>query len=183
VLGAGQRGGVDVTAARKMPAQRPGRSEQEVCSPPEFIRAVEKRFGAIKFDFAATRANAVVPHFFGPGSPIAEDALAATTNWQGRGLGYLNHPFGQTQHFVARCRRESVAFGPRRDGGAEILQLCPAAVSTDWFADHVHLKAFVVFIRPRIVFTGHATGFPKDLALFHWGPKVVPGYETWRWDS
>lgn len=172
-----------MSIARKMPVQKPGKSEQEVLTPPEFLRAIEKRFGPIKFDFAANGANAVAPKFFGPGSSIAEDALAAIANWQGRGLGWLNHPFGVSQHWVARCRRESIPFGPRRDGGAEIVQLCPAAVSTDWFAEHVHLKAFVLFVRPRIVFIDHEQGFPKDLAVFHWGPKVVPGYDTWKWNE
>ena len=172
-----------MTATRKMPRQKPGESEQEVCTPPEFLRAVEKRFGPIKFDLAATRENAVAPQFFGPGSKIAEDALAATANWQGRGIAWLNPPFGMIRHFAARCRRESIPFGPRRDGGAEILMLGPAAVCTEWFTEHVYLKAHVYFVRPRIVFVGQETGFPMGLILVHFGPKVVAGFTSWRWDE
>jgi len=61
---------------RTMPAQRPGRSEQTVCTPREFLDAVEKRFGPIRIDLAATAENKVALLHLGPGSPIAEDALA-----------------------------------------------------------------------------------------------------------
>jgi hypothetical protein len=166
-----------------MPAQKPGESRQDYQTPKEFISAVENRFGEIRFDFAASRENAIHPNYFGPGSRLAEDALAPTANWQGRGLGWLNPPFGLADHFAARCHREALPFGPRRDGGAEILLLVPAAVCTEWFTAHVYLRSRVFFLRPRITFVGEKAGYPMGLILAHFSPKVTPGFETWRWDG
>lgn len=164
-----------------MPTQRPGRSEQDVRTPMEFLRACRERWGRpFAHDLAASLSSSVAPTWFGP-QGVAGDALAPETNWQRPGLLWLNPPFGLVGLFAARCRRESVAFGPRGSGGAEILMLSPASVSTDWFAEHVHDKARVIFLRPRIAFVGHEQAFPKDLALFHFGPRVVPGFEAWRW--
>jgi hypothetical protein len=47
-----------VRGARTVPRQKPHQSEQDVGTPWELIRAVEARFGAIKFDLAATEENA-----------------------------------------------------------------------------------------------------------------------------
>jgi hypothetical protein len=48
-----------------------------------------------------------------------------------------------------------------------------------WFAQHVHDKALIVALRPRLTFVGHATPFPKDIILAIFGEQ--PGFDTWRW--
>jgi hypothetical protein len=128
-------------------------------------------------DLAANAENTVAPTWFGPGSPIAEDALASATDWRRDGLLWCNPPFGLSDHFAARIRRESLRHG------IEVLLLTPAAVCTEWFTASVHLRAAVYFVRPRVKFVGQETGFPMGLVISHFGPKVVPGYTSWRWDK
>ena len=79
--------------ARVMPAQKPHRSVQVVETPWEFIDAVEKRFGKIVFDLAATLDNCKVrkPAFkkgyyhYGPGSRIGRGRCSqARLGWVGR---------------------------------------------------------------------------------------------------
>lgn len=165
-----------------MPKQNPNRSNQVVCTPPEFLAAVVKRFGAIVHDAAATARNRVAKTWFGPGSPLGEDALDPRTNWQIPGLIFLNPPFGILGAFAARCRRETHMVG-RKPALPEILMLSPAAVSTEWYHDYVWGKAMVYALRPRITFVGEAQGFPKDLAVFHFGPNVAPGFTCWDWKT
>ena len=160
---------------RAMPAQKPGKSEQAVQTPPEFLAAVARRFGPIRWDLAANASNHVAPGWYGPGSPDGEDALAQ--DWSKRGgVLFLNPEFGNIPPFA----KLAAEFGPR---GARTKMLVPAAVSTEWWVKFVHQRALVLFLRPRIKFVGHDAGFPKDLALCAYGPWVAPGYSTWRWDA
>lgn len=160
---------------RTMPAQRPGSSEQAVGTPRPFLDAVERRFGPIRWDLAANASNAVVPNYYGPGSPHGEDTYQKSWHLHG-GVLWLNSQFDQ----LAEATAKSNADGRQ---GARVVQLSPASVSTEWFARNVHQQAMVLFLRPRIKFVGEEDPFPKDLAIFAWGPWVSPGYSTWRWDA
>jgi len=161
--------------ARAMPRQRPGASEQVVGTPRAFLDAVEARFGPIGLDLAANCENHVCDLWVGPGSPLlgGTDALAPSFSWRGRSLRWLNPPFGDIEPWAAKCAAER--------HHATIAMLIPAAVSTNYFAEHIHGKALVLAIRPRIRFVGHPTGFPKDLVLTVWGPWVAPGFDLWKW--
>jgi hypothetical protein len=160
-----------------MPEQKPGESEQVVRTPPVFLAACVKKWGRpFAHDLAANAKNTVAPTWFGPGSPIAEDALAPETDWKRDGLLWCNPPFALSDRFAARIRRESLRLG------IEVLLLTPAAVCTEWFTESVYLRAAVYFVRPRVKFVGEAQGFPMGLIVSHFGPRVVPGFETWRWD-
>lgn len=158
--------------ARPMPKQKPGLSEQIVGTPPEFLAAVARRFGPIRFDLAANAANAVAPAYFGPGSPLGEDALEQS--WQRPGVLFCNPEFGDCKRFVKKAAEEGAK-------GARIHLLAPASVSSKWFADYVHHKALVLALRPKLTFVGHDHQFPKDLALFVFGPWIAPGFDVWRW--
>lgn len=159
--------------ARRMPAQRPGESEQVVRTPPEFLRAVERRFGPIRFDLAATAENSVAgENYFGPGSKHGEDALGYS--WLLPGVLYCNHPFGDSDIWTPKAREE----GAR---GARVHMLMPAAVSSNWFRDNVYRHALVLFLNPRLRFVGHTADYPKDMALAVFGPWVAPGMDVWRW--
>jgi phage N-6-adenine-methyltransferase len=160
---------------RTMPAQKPGASEQVVGTPPAFLTAVERRFGPIRWDLAATHANTVLPvYHYGPGSKYGENAL--TERWaQHGGVLWLNPEFSDIDPWAAKSNTEGRA-------GARVKMLVPASVGTDWWAEHVHYKAMVLFLRPRLTFIGHTDPYPKDLALCCYGPWVSPGYNTWRWD-
>jgi hypothetical protein len=60
------------------------------------------------------------------------------------------------------------------------LLLAPASVSTDYFAEHIFPHALVFAIRPRIVFVGESSGYPKDLMLACYG-FGVHGFDLWKW--
>jgi phage N-6-adenine-methyltransferase len=161
---------------RKMPRQKPATSEQTVCTPLEFIAAVERRFGLITCDLAATRENAVHPNFLGPGSKYSEDALSVS--WQGPAgpVLWLNPPYSRCADFAKKAAEEGAK-------GARVHMLVPASVGSNWFADHVHGKALVLALRPRLTFVGHRWPFPKDLLLCVYGPFVVPGFGLWKWNG
>jgi phage N-6-adenine-methyltransferase len=163
-----------------MPKQKPRRSEQTVCTPREFLSAVEERFGVIDWDLAASADNAVTGKYLGPGAPRGADSLAVdwamlpTPPYQ---CLWLNPPFGNIAKFAAKCAEQAPAIA------GSILMLVPASVGTNWFAQHVHRKALVLALRPRLTFVGHEDPYPKDLMLAIYGRWVVPAFDTWRWDS
>jgi len=162
-----------VSVARVMPVQKPGKSVQEVGTPPEFLDAVERRFGEIAWDLAANGENHVVPGWCGPGSEYQPDSLLC--DWAGHrpGLLWLNPPYGEIGKWAAKCAEQSAA------GACRIAFLVPASVGTNWFAAHVDRKALVLFLSPRLTFVGHTQSYPKDLMLAVYGEP--PGYECWRW--
>lgn len=148
------------------PRQKPGRSEQVVGTPEEFIMAVEERFGHLSVDLAATAENAKAPFHIGPES----DSLKQKWNLYDGNL-WLNPPFGHIKPWVKKASK-TIPSG-------RILVLVPASVGSNWFADHVWGRARVYFLRPRMMFVGHTAGYPKDLMLLVYGEE--PGVELWRW--
>lgn len=161
-----------------MPAQKPGRSVQEVGTPREFLDAVEGRFGKIAIDLAALASNRVTQVYCGPdhAKTADRDALSPMCQWNWSytdGLRWLNPPYANIGDWAAKCAEQS-AIGPCR-----IALLVPASVGTNWFAEHVDRKALVLFLRPRLTFVGHSSPYPKDLMLAVYGER--PGYECWRW--
>lgn len=156
------------------PAQRPHRSVQVVVTPRDFVRAVEDRLGwRFAFDLAATVSNGIAGGcYFGPGSPWGEDALRQP--WAERGTCWLNPPFGDIAAFAQKAAAE-------KDRGARIAMLTPASIGANWFAEHVHGKALVLAVRPRITFVCHDDPYPKDLILSVYAPDVAPGFDLWRW--
>ena len=173
---------IPLRTARVMPAQKPHRSVQVVETPWDFIDAVEKRFGKITFDLAATYDNCKVREsnyrnkgycHYGPGSPLAEDALKQ--NWgKLKGNLWLNPEFGEIKSWAAKCDATP------RVVGRNILFLIPASVGSNWWAEFVDRKARVLFTSPRLTFVSHKSPYPKDLGLCVYGAGPA-GYECWRW--
>ncbi|MCK9358140.1 MAG: phage N-6-adenine-methyltransferase [Dehalococcoidia bacterium] len=152
------------------PAQRPGSSRQDYGTPPEFLRAVERRFGPVTFDLAAHAGNSVVPGYHSP----ADDSLVQ--DWtRHNGTLWCNPPFGRPEPWAAKCARSK---GP----GRRILLLTPASVSTEWFADHIYGQARVYAVRPRLTFVGCTASYPGDLILSVYDPEMTPAFCLWRWD-
>lgn len=158
---------------RKMPEQKPWKSKQDVGTQPEFLRAVERRFGPIRWDLAAHRDNHVVPQYLGPGSTHGEDSLKVSWHLLG-GLLFLNPEFSDIDPWAEKCAAE----GAR---GARVKMLVPASIGTDWFREHVHHKALWLALSPRLTFVGHKDPYPRDLILCCYGPWVAPGFDCWRW--
>src|SRR4030065_2360243 len=140
-----------------------GKSEQVVETPREFLDAVEKRFGKILFDLAATSENTVThlygngDQFFGPGSTHAENSLDENWRYMPEVL-WINPPFGNIGPWAAKCAEQS-----NRRGW--ILLLVPGSIGANWWRDYVRDKAMVYAIQPRLTFVGSTSPYPKDLAL------------------
>ena len=157
------------------PNSDPGRGEQGFRTPPDFLRACERKFGVrIAFDLACTREDAVAPGFVHP----EVDALASAWPTMVEGdVAWLNPPYARSSAF-ARVASESKH--------CRTLMLVPASVGTAWFAEYVHPHALVVFLRPRLTFL-HPDGtimpapINRDLMLcaYGWPPGVVV-CEDWR---
>lgn len=167
---------------RSMPRQKPGRSDQDVGTPPDFVAAAAALVGGtVAWDLAATRANRVAPRHLGPGSDVP-DALAVTWHRLARKPGdwlWLNPPFASIGPWVAKCAAESWL-------GAPILLLAPAAVGSVWFDRYVHNKAEVYAFRPRLTFVGQEDPYPKDCILCVFRPGAIPTaapFQTWKWDA
>jgi phage N-6-adenine-methyltransferase len=153
----------------RMPRQRPGRSEQSVATPKDFLAAVEKRFGKIELDVAASHENTVGPRYY----TKVEDGLRHP--WDGR-LNWCNPPFSKIAPWVEKARAEA-------EKVRTTLVLVPASVGSNWWRDHVHQKCDVALLNGRLTFVGHTTPYPKDLALLVYcsNPFHAYGYCVWDW--
>jgi len=156
---------------KKVPAQKPATSKQDYQTDPAFIRAVVKRWGPLDFDLAAHAQNTQCPRYY------SREQNSLVQDWGSLdGNLWLNPEFSDIDPWAAKCAR--TALRP----GARILFLTPAAVSTNWFAEHVFGHARVFAVRPRLTFVGHTTGFPKDMILSVFGVRETPAFCCWRWD-
>lgn len=168
------------TPTRTGPSIKRGSSKQDYCTPRALVEAIEERFGPIWFDLAATSGNCVVGAgnpkggncYFGPDNqdPKLRDSLEQ--NWSAvKGNAYCNPPFANLAPWAA----QSATVSHRR---AWTLLLVPAAVDSNWYSEHVHGKAFVMPLSPRIAFDKDP--YPKGILLAAFGFGVV-GFEPWRW--
>lgn len=158
-------------AVRKMPAQKPGRSIQEVATPVDFLNAVQSRFGEFGWDLAASQDNTCAPDWFDK----ERDSLRQ--GWhqlpvQGRWL-WLNPEFADINPWAEKCAAEMRL-------GARILLLTPASVGAKWFQKHVVPAAHVIELSDRIQFVGHTHPFPKDLCLSVFCAGLT-GRSGWAW--
>lgn len=152
-----------------MPAQKPGKSKQDYGTPWDVIRAIERDFGTIDVDLAARADNAKAPVFITP----EEDSLSVpwAARFSGK-FGFLNPEYADIAPWAAKCAIESA--------GMRIGLLVPASIGSNWFRDHVHGKAAVLGVAPRITFEGCADPYPKDIILALYGFGNV-GFDLWRW--
>jgi phage N-6-adenine-methyltransferase len=155
-----------------MPPQKKGTSKQDYGTPREFIAAVEARFGALHVDLAARADNAKAPRFITP----ERDSL--TVPWARsfpKHRAWLNPEFADIAPWAEKSAAET-AMG----FGLKVFLLTPASVGAVWFDEHVHRKALVLGLRPRLRFEGATDDYPKDcmLSVFGYG---VTGFDVWRW--
>lgn len=158
-------------------------TKQDYGTPPEFIKAVEQRFGPLFWDLAAydDGSNAVAPNWFGPiqdslsmpWASLGDKCVYGFSEERAYAVLWLNPPYANCHEWAAKCAREA-------ELGARILMLTPAAVDSNWFADHVHNKAMVLGLSPRLTFVGCSTPYPKPLMLSCFGFGVA-GFAPWRW--
>lgn len=152
------------------PTMNRSKSLQIVGTPWQFIEAVERKFGRLAWDLAATRDNAKAPRFITP----EEDTFKQ--NWAkllAGGLGWLNPEFDPLPKWLSKCVNE-------QQRGAEFLVITPASVGANWFWRFV--KPFATsYSIGRIQFEGHSGSYPKDLLLNHYRDNPSPILQRWRW--
>lgn len=149
-----------------------GKSKQDYGTPPDFMRAVHKRFGKLTYDLAARPDNKKAELFLSP------DLDSLTVEWHKllSGIHWLNPPFDNISEWASKCSREARL-------GARILFLVPASVGANWFSDYVHNQAEVLFLNGRLQFVGAKDPYPKDCVLICYNiqHRGAHGYDVWRW--
>ena len=159
------------------PRQKPGRSEQEVRTPPEFLTAVKCLLGTKGFgiDLAASKENATAPSYF------TEDDDSLNIDWAGyigiSAWAWLNPPYAHIEPWVKKAAKE------RRhlSNYAGIAMLVPASTGANWWRDYVDRTAHVLLLNGRLTFVGHTAPYPKDCALLLYSLQHPPSYEVWSW--
>lgn len=160
-----------IKAAMGGPTINRFKSQQVVATPWAFIRAVEKKFGKIAVDLAATAENAKANRFISPSLDTFEENW---TDWlPGASLGWLNPEFDPMRKWVEKCAME-------QQRGAEFLVLTPASIGANWFWDYVQPYATVYSVG-RITFEGSETPYPKDLILSHYNANPNHELQRWQW--
>lgn len=157
----------------KMPKQKPGESIQNFSTPMDFILAVEKRFGKISFDLAASSNNTKASNYF----DIRENSL--DQDWYMlKGNLWLNPPFARIHLWSEKCLQTAANLSPN----SRILLLTPASTGSNWFQEHVWGHASVLALSPRLCFDGIGP-YPKDCILSVFTRKGVntAEFECWRW--
>lgn len=146
-------------------------SRQDYITPPDFIAAVQNRFGSINCDLAASKENAHGPMWIDKD----HDSLSEQVSWHKiPGILWLNPPFSDITPWAEKCASE----GSR---GAKILFLTPASVGSNWFMNFVFPFAHVLFLNGRIKFVGCKDYYPKDCMLSCYG-FVKTGIDIWKWN-
>ena len=150
-----------------------GRSETVVGTPRVFLDAVERRWGPLTVDLAATAENAKAPHCITP----EQDSLVQ--DWYRlQGNLWLNPPYDDIGPWAKKCVTE-LAMAPLR--GWRVLFLVPASIGSNWFAEHVYCHAAVHALKGRLTFNGHKDPYPKDLILAEYGSLDGKGFDVWDW--
>lgn len=156
------------------PAQKPGRSKQDYCTPKPFLQAAREFLDITEFeaDLAASHENAVVNPYY----TEEQSALDPDNPWRlGDGWNWCNPPFGHISPWVEKAYLQCLT------ARAQTCMLLPAGVGSNWFREFVHHKCLVLFLNGRITFEGCEDPYPKDLMLLLYSPYVGPGYDFWRW--
>lgn len=110
---------------------------------PDLIAAVQRDFGPITVDLAATMHDKVVHHFIGP------EMNSLTADWTAilsGGIGWLN-PDGDMSAWAAKCAEEALR-------GAKILFIAPGHLDNLWFQRYVWPHAAVFTIFPQLAYEG-----------------------------
>lgn len=86
--------------------------------------------------------------------------------WSGRGLVFVNPPYGkEIGGWMAKCCEEAAH-------GIEIVALVPARTDARWFQDYGFTAQRICFWRGRICFVGGASSAPFPSAVLYWGANA-----------
>lgn len=160
--------------------------KQDRLTPPEFLDAVERKFGPIVFDLAAERGKSVrgVPCFTKEDDALKQDWLRIpdVANWKLRekvepllGNRFLNPEFGMFAEFTRRAAEYSSAQCP-------VLLLHLASIDANWYERWVYPFA-ISWSLDRIQFVGETKPFTKPLMLSLYGFGGGFGIQRWHWKA
>lgn len=160
-------------------------SKQDYQTPADFIAAVEKRFGKIYFDLAASFHNRQSDLYFTDDitDVFAYNYDALKQDWWALGAGrrgilWLNPPFQNIEPWAKKCSEYSP--GDYDDQAAVLCFLVPAAVGSNWFRDYVWNFADIYFLNGRLSFDGKAP-YGKDCLLACYHPNHTCETAIWDW--
>jgi len=146
-------------------------------TPDPLIDALRREFGDFDLDPCATPENRKADHFFGPGSRLFEDGLAAP--WFGRSA-YVNPPYGRgvIEKWVEKCYTE-VACG--RVG--VVVALLPASTSARWWHQWVMQATEIRLLKGRLRYKGAPAAATWDSVIVVWrkGQLGRPLWGGWDW--
>jgi hypothetical protein len=142
------------------------------------IEAVERDYGSICFDLAASHGNSKAGGCF-----LSEEQNSLEEDWVDwfgdfsripNSFLWLNPPFKNVKPWMEKCRDESAK-------GARILTLTLAAIDTAWYRKIVAPHAASYILTSRVKFVGQKDLFTKPLMLSEWGTgKTGLGYWDWK---
>jgi phage N-6-adenine-methyltransferase len=138
-------------------------SEQNVGTPRWLLDLVERTWGKITLDVAASEQYHACELWLGK-----EDDSLSLSHWNtpnSEGIVWCNPPY---EDIGPWCKKASEA-------PCVVVMLILASVGSKWWHEHVHGKAAVYFVRPRVKFIGHKQGMMKDVAIVAYGAES-PGY-------
>ena len=158
------------------------KTEQDVGTPPEFLRVTQEVFGRIALDLAASTKNHVCPKYY----TKEDDGLNYKTSWPKYKIGiedgilktqapwlWLNPPYRDIGPWLERCQAE-------KENGRNILVLIPASIGTKWWSKWVDLEDGPAWTSiGRMKFVGHTAPYPRDLALLIYSEAWQQG---WRYE-
>lgn len=156
---------------------------QDYRTPPALLDAVQERFGTIDFDAACTAENATAQ--FGYCYPDVDALAQDWTELVGLTV-FCNPPWRRAGAFARKCAELA-------DAGGRVLFNAQFAPDTRWYAEHVHGRARVLALVPRVPYlnpdgtpafvdsTGKALGVNRPVMLAVYGREIIPGMAPWVW--
>lgn len=136
-------------------------SKQDLGTPWPFIRAVEKRWGPLAWDLAASAKNTKAPRYLGKRIDSLKQDWTAILRGEN---GWLNPEFDPVQPWIDKVVYEA-------QKGAKLLLLTRGSVDSNWFWQ---MEPFgnVYPIKPRLIFLNQRH---KETGKLLKDPKVYPG--------
>lgn len=160
-------------AARPMPRQKPGKSEQVVVTQMSFIRAISNFIGPVVIDLAATAENKRATIWYGPPETNSLHLVLESLPAKRGEVIYCNPEFQDAAAFAR------LAWGYK--GPAKLGLLTPASINSNWFRRYIHGRAAVYSPTPKLTFEGHKNQYPKDLIFSVFTCDPVKAFEVWEW--
>lgn len=162
------------------PSIKRGQSSGDIWTPRVFIDAVEKTFGPLVWDLAATAENARCENYYTP----KENSLSIRWAYYHAGCSplWLNPPYSNIAPWAEKCAVES-------GKGACVLLLVPGSIGANWYWDFVEPYSNVYSVG-RMVFDNCfdkdgklvTTVYSKDLILCHYDrSQPRKQMERWKW--